>query len=566
MPLIVAAASCAHGQASSAPSAAADAIYAGGDILTMAGPEPRYAEALAVKNGRIVFVGAKADAAKLTGAGTRRIDLGGRTLLPGFVDAHGHILGYADTFEQGNLNPPPMGQVRTIADLVAEMKALKARLKADDTAWLFGNGYDPDLLAEGRHPTAQDLDAAFRSNPVVVGHASGHMVVANTAALRAAGITAATEDPKGGTIIRRNGTREPEGLVQEMAMAPFFPFMLAARPMAKAMVLLRRAQEDFVRAGITTASEGAALKSQLPVLEHAANTGRLQLDVVVLPLAFSPDDAAGVATLPWGIYRNRLKFGGLKIVVDGSPQGKTAYLTKPYLTAVPGCEKACRGFSSISQEQVDALVLLAYRHGVQLYAHCNGDAAIDMLIVGHHQAERQLSEVRSYRRTVVVHSQVMRSEQLDAYRRYGLLPSFFTNHTFYWGDVHVGNLGRERAFFTSPLRSAAARGIVATNHADTPVTPPDPLFVLWSSVNRVSRSGAVIGESERVTPYEGLVALTRGGAYQFFEEGSKGTLEPGKLADLVVLDRNPLKVEPMAIKEVRVVETIKEGRTLFRTP
>jgi predicted amidohydrolase YtcJ len=259
-----------------------------------------------------------------------------------------------------------------------------------------------------------------------------------------------------------------------------------------------------------------------------------------------------------------LKYAGIKIAVDGSPQGKTAYLTRPYLTPVPGCKTDCRGFSNLTQAQVDQLLLLAYKNGVQMFSHCNGDAAVDMMIAGHENAEKTLATPGKDRRTIIIHSQVMRADQLDAYAKYGLLPSFFSNHVYYWGDVHYANLGPERAAFISPLASAFKRGIRATNHTDATVTPLDPMFLLWTSVNRVTREGRVLGEAERVTPYHGLRALTVNGAYEYFEEASKGTLEAGKRADLVVLDRNPIKADPMSIKDIRVIETIKDGKRVYQ--
>lgn len=169
-------------------------------------------------------------------------------------------------------------------------------------------------------------------------------------------------------------------------------------------------------------------------------------------------------------------------------------------------------------------------------------------------------------RTVVIHSQFMRPDQLDSFVEYKFIPSFFTNHAFFWGDVHIQNLGKERAFFLSPMKSAQAKGLHYTNHSDYLVTPLNPLFVLWSAVARTSRSGVILGPEERVTPMEALKALTINGAYEYFEEKAKGSIEPGKLADLVLLEKNPLKVETNAIKEIKVVETFKEGKSVYKAP
>jgi predicted amidohydrolase YtcJ len=272
----------------------------------------------------------------------------------------------------------------------------------------------------------------------------------------------------------------------------------------------------------------------------------------------------GTGKIKWGVYNNHLKYCGLKIATDGSPQGKTAFLTKSYLTPVPGCSHDCKGFPNLTQEQINELMLGCYSNKVQLYSHCNGDASIDMMIKGHEYAMRKLNDSTADQRTVIIHSQIMRPDQLDSYKKYKMLPSFFTNHTFYWGDVHIANLGMERASFLSPMKSAMDMDIIATNHTDASVTPMDQLFLLWTSVNRISRNGVVVGGAQRIDAYRGLKALTINGAYQYFEENTKGSLKVGKLADIVILDKNPLKVAPIEIKDVKVVETIKEGKSIYK--
>ena len=542
------------------------AVYTGGDILTLAGESPAYVEALAVKDGKIVAAGTQAEARKAAGPGARTVDLKGGVLLPGFIDAHSHLLNYADSLVQGNLNPPPVGGVSSVADIVAELKRVKESLKAGPGVLLVGQGYDQDFLAEKRHPTAAELDAAFPDNPVILVHTSGHMLVANSAAIRKAGITSATADPVGGAILRKAGSREPEGLFQETAMHPFIPQVQAPRPREQDLDLIKRAVEHYAANGYTTAAEGLVMPDKMPLLQEAADKGLLKIDVEALPAYLMADQLVGTGKLAWGEMKNGLKWAGIKLATDGSPQGKTAYLTKAYLTPVPGCKTDCRGFPNIPQDEMNRLFALAYRNGVQVYSHSNGDASVDMMIAAHRQAEKTLGKVDPNRRTVIIHSQIMRPDQMTAYKALGLLPSFFTNHVFYWGDIHLANLGPQRAAYLSPLASASKAGIPATNHTDSIVTPLDPMFLVWTAVNRVSRSGKVLGPDERVTPYQALKAITLNGAYTYFEEASKGSLEVGKTADLVVLDRNPLKVEPNTIRDIRIVETVKSGKSVYRAP
>jgi len=541
---------------------ASGTLYFGGDILTMEGDKPQYAEAIVQVDGKIVFVGSKKEASdKYKDAA--QVDLKGKTLLPGFVDAHSHITMGADALNQANLNPEPVGKIESISDIVKAMQELKTRLKATDTTWLVGSGYDQDFLKEKRHPTKEDLDAAFPTNPVLLLHTSGHMVVANSAALKKVNYTSETMDPTGGTIVRKKGTTEPEGLIQEVALLPFETFLSVPLPMDQEIEKIVKIQEYYTSCGITTANDAMTSDIKMKILEAAAKDKKLKIDVIAFPMYTMAKEVVGTNKIKWAQYDNRLKYAGLKMTVDGSPQGKTAYLTKAYQTPVPGCTHDCKGFSNLTQDMVNELFELCYKNNVQLYSHCNGDASIDMMIKGHEYAISKTGDNNKDRRTVIVHSQIIRPDQLNSYKKYGLIPSFFTNHTFYWGDVHVANLGEERASYLSPMKSALNLGIECTNHTDYTVTPIDQMFVLWTSVNRLSRTGKVIGPSECITPYEGLKAFTISAAHQYFEEKIKGSIKEGKMADFVMLDQNPLKIDVKNIKDIKILETIKEGKTVY---
>ena len=207
----------------------------------------------------------------------------------------------------------------------------------------------------------------------------------------------------------------------------------------------------------------------------------------------------------------------------------------------------------------------AYAKDNQLFIHCNGDATIDMVILAHELACKKLKQpLDKDRRTIVIHSQFVRPDQLHTFVKYNIEPSFFTNQAYFWGDVHVQNLGKARADFLSPMVTARKLGLKPTNHSDATVTPINPIFTIWTAVNRVSRSGAIIGAAERTTPYLAIQAITAFAAYELFDENLKGTLSNGKLADFVILDKNPLKVKPMEIKNIQVTETIKEGKTVYK--
>lgn len=542
---------------------AADVIYIHGRVLTV-DPANTVTEALAVKGSRILAVGTNATIEKLKDAHTVVVDLQGKTLIPGFIDGHSHFMGLGHA-KYADLMPPPVGTVSSIPDLITVLKAFKEKNGIKDGEWIYGYGYDQDQLAEQRHPTKEDLDGAFPNNPVAVTNVNGHMLVANSYALRISGIDSNTPNPPGGVIVRKPGTNEPTGLLQEHASG------LLKRehkqPSWDEQLQAIKDQEQFYASnGITTAQEGLTGFEQLKELRRAADEGALYIDIESLP-AYAIVDKLLADSAHWhfNVLEHHLKLAGTKLISDGSPQGRTAYFTKPYLVDVPGCTgNDCRGVPDVTQGYFDSAVLNDFRHNVRFFVHCNGDAAIDMYIHAVENADAVLHTTNENRRPVIIHSQFVRADQLDKYKELDMLPSFFTNHTFFWGDVHVRNLGKERAYFESPLKSALNRGVVFTNHTDYGVTPLSQLFVLWSSVNRLSRSGQIIGPDERLTPAEGLRAITINGAYEYFEEKDKGSLEKGKLADLVILSDDPTTIDPTKIKDIQVLETIKAGKTIYK--
>jgi predicted amidohydrolase YtcJ len=542
----------------------ADKVFYNGIVLTV-DSKNSVAQALALKEGKILAVGSSASILKLRGKNTKTIDLKGKTITPGFVDGHSHFLGLGQQ-DLVNVSAPPVGKVTNISQLIAELEKFKQERKLKEGEWITAYGYDIDQLKEKRHPVKEDLDVAFPRHPVVVAHISGHMLVANSLALKLAGIDQNTKDPAGGVIIRKEGTTEPAGLLQENAQGLILKELGKIKPtLAQQLERVDRQQKLYASYGVTTAQDGFTDKATLTILQAAAEQKKLLIDVISLPSFLLLDDLiADTLNYKFKQYHNRLKLDGIKLSADGSPQGKTAYFTKPYLTLVPGCSEHCTGVPTVTSEIFNSVVLKAFSNNIHLYTHCNGDGAIDMYIAAVENANKVLNKSSVGRRSVVIHSQFVRQDQLDKYKQLDLLPSFFTNHAFFWGDVHKQNLGQERAYGLSPLRSAINKGIIFTNHTDYPVTPIDQLFLLWSAVNRLSRTGEVIGGAEKINPVEALRALTINGAYQYGEEKTKGSIEKGKLADLVILSANPLNVDPVKIKDIVVIETIKEGQTIYK--
>jgi len=541
--------------------APADRIIRGGPIVTVDPSRPA-AEAVAITGGRIVAVGSEADVMPHRGPGTAVTDLAGRTLVPGFIDGHSHFFTCGEVQVQALCASPPAGPCRSVADVIAQLTKLRDRRKLGPGKFVVGFGYDPELLAEKRAPTKQELDAAFPDNPVILVHVSGHGAMLNSKALAAYDITAATPTPPGGVIGREPGSNEPDGLLFETAFLPVFARVPG--PTDDELVdLITTGQELYLREGITTAQEGATMKHQLDLLRRIAGRGLLKLDVVALPFITDLDAIfAGTPPRVEKSYANRLRIGGVKLLMDGSPQGRTAFFTTPYLTDGPTGQKAWRGEPSFPQPELNDMVKKVYAGDAPMFVHCNGDAAIDAFLEAHRVASGD--DPAKPRGTVGVHSQFIRPDQLAKYAAWKITPSFFTLHCFYFGDTHVANRGLAQAEAISPMKSARALGIRPTNHTDFNVSPLDQLFTIHTAVNRTTRTGRVLGAAERVTPLEALEAVTIDGARQYGEERDKGSIEKGKLADLVILSANPLTVDHAAIKDIHVEETIKEGTTVWR--
>ena len=533
-------------------------IYSGGTILTMAGDTPETVEAVVSEGGIIRFAGARAEAEARFGAGAEHIDLRGRTMLPGFIDAHSHFSSGLMQAGGVNLGSPPVGTVTSVAGLIEALRAHIASRAPAAGSWIVGWNYDQSQLAEARHVSRAELDAAFPDYKIVLLHVSGHGAVLNGAALAAAGINAATPDIAGG-VIGRDANREPNGLLMETAM--FTAMAALPRPdAAQRLAALDVMQNAYFAQGYTHAQEGAAQMADIRFLTSDAARARLRIDMSIEVLFTELPALIANPVQPFGQWRDHVKLQGVKFLLDGSPQARTAYFTHPYLHGGPNGESDWHGTPIVDQATFNTLARQVHEAGLQLFMHANGDAAIDMAINGLESLGIRASDDR---RPVVIHSQFQRLDQLPRYAAIGVGPSYFTNHTFFWGDVHVGNVGAAMANGISPLRSARAAGLHLSNHTDYPVTPLDTRFMLWSATARTSRTGAVIGEAERVDTYAALQVLTTGPAWQMFEEGRKGRIAEGLLADFVILDRNPLDTPVDGLRSIRVVATIKDGVTVY---
>ncbi len=538
----------------------ADRIFIGGTILTM-DDENMTAEALAVKDGRIIAVGDLNSVLAHKGGGTATTDLEGNALLPGFLDAHSHYINSLLVAGQAKLYAPPVGPGENVESIVATLKTFATENNVPEGEMITAYGYDDTVMPDGRLLNRDDLDAAFPNNPVRVDHVSMHGAVLNSVALEMFNIDEATVTPPGGVIVRKEGTNEPYGLIMETAFLSIVAATPTMSPQAE-LAATAAGQLLYAEAGVTTAHEGATHLEQMKTINRATEAGANIIDVIAYP--FITDVDAILEEFPletWGQYRDGFKIGGVKVTIDGSPQGRTAKFSTPYLTGGPGGEENWLGELTFPQEMVNDMVAKVYDMGVPLNLHANGDGAIDAFFEAHETAAAD--DLGKDRDVTMIHAQFTRPDQIAKFVDYKIRPSFYTLHTYYFADAHVANRGVAQTAYISPMRDAIDAGLRPTNHTDFVVAPLDQMFMLWSAVNRIARSGEVIGEDQRVTPLEGLKAMTIWAAEQYGEDDNKGSLTPGKFADLVVLNADPTAVEPMAIRDIGIVETIKEGTTIY---
>lgn len=533
----------------------ADTVFVGRNIITMDANQSDVA-AVAVRDGRIVWTGSRAEANYWINDARDLVELGEQALLPGFIDAHGHLTFSALMTSWANVASPPVGPATDMRSLQQTLRTFIDAGPIPAGAWVVGGGYDDSLLAERRHPTRADLDAVSIEHPIALLHVSGHLATANSLALKLSGITAASEDPAGGIIRRESGSLQPNGVLEETATYPLRGKMFAPLGDPEAGVLAALA--DYASFGITTAQDGAASPESVALLQALADRNALTMDVVVYPVARNESEIP-VDVQRLGRYDNRLKLGGVKMILDGSPQGKTAFLTQPYLVPPAGQSAEYRGYPTFSDELVRTRIERLLDARIPILAHANGDAAADMLIDA-----VALAEPLHDHRTVMIHAQTVREDQLDRMATLKMIPSYFSAHTFYWGDWHRDSVfGNERASRISPTRSTVQRNMVFTTHNDAPIVPPNMLRLLWATTNRITRSGKTLGAEQRISVYDALLSITMHAAYQMFEEDSKGSITEGKWADLVVLSTNPLGVAAEDLQDIKVSATYSHGVPIY---
>lgn len=476
-------------------------IYINGDIITL---ENNNIEALAIEDNKIIKTGSKDDVMKLADRNTEIIDLKGNTLMPAFIDAHSHIFALAKSLMQISIEG---------LTSIEEIKNKLGEYKNNTNEWLIVNGYDNNILKNRQHITKKELDQIFPNTPVLIENKSRHNGIANSKALELLGITADIPNPDGGRIEYETGLLEENAFIDSLKMIPL--------PKIEDIVqAFKKAQQIYASHGITMAQEGVITKELAEIYKFLTSKNEIFLDIVAYMENKDVEKIEREYKDYFNQYKDNLKIGGIKIFLDGSPQAKTAWLRDEYEN-----DEKYYGYKILKDEDIEQVLKKAKEKNLQVLAHCNGDKA----------AEQYINAIKN-----------------------------ILSHIYYFGDIHIKNLGIKRAEHISPAGSSLKHNILFTFHQDTPVIEPDMFETIWCAVNRKTKEGKVLGENEKISVLEAIKAVTINVAYQYGEENIKGSLKVGKNANMIIINKNPLKIDKDEIKDIKILETIKDGKNIWK--
>lgn len=541
-------------------------IFYNANVVTLE-DEKDINEAICIEEGKIKAIGTDEEVLKLKDDKTEVIDLEGRTILPGFIDPHSHFGVQSTVALYSPLYPAPIGDVNSIDKIVEVLKEDLISHK-DNSKFLMAVGYDHEQLKERRHPTRDDLDRVSKDVPIAIAHSSLHVGTFNSKAIEVLGIEEEAKDPEGGVYGRYEGTNKINGYAEELA---FQMHLMHAMKIDSSEVpkIIKEGQLLYAKAGITTVQDGFTGNNEFDLFKFGVGNKLLDLDVHCYPPAMESIRKGnhwidGEFGIKFGqSIGNNVHFSGFKIVLDGSPQARTAWMSKPYEVTNDNDDPNYVAYPIFEDEAVIEGLLYAINKNAPILVHCNGDAAADQFIRTFKEALKR-SQTNYTARAVMIHCQTVREDQIDEMAKLNIIPAMYPIHTYFWGDTHIKNFGRQRANKISNQKYAISKGLLPTSHEDCPVLPPNTLLSVWAACNRVTRTGEILGEDLRLSRFEALRTVTYNAAYQYAQEDLLGTLKEGKLADLVILDTNVLTCSNDELFNANVLETIKRGKTIFK--
>lgn len=535
-------------------------IFFNGQIVTM-DRKNTIVEAVALSENKIFQVGTNEKILSLKGPNTVCIDLKGKTMLPGLYECHGHFqLASNGENNKVDLAAAPLGEMETIDQCIEALK--RQRDSTPDDMPVYGWRFDNTGMEDNRHLYREDLDKVSIDRPVIVNHISHHLVYLNSKALELFGITKDTDNPPGGVIQKDVKTGEPNGILEETAQK-------ITEKSSKMIMDIDYPNEDarfedwkkmslkYASLGVTTANDAVCYLGHALQYQKATEKGYFKIRLTINPVF--TDYEKVIQSCQNNPY---FTVGGAKLFQDGSIQGYTAYLKEPFHIQPPGKNDYC-GYSVYSKEQLKAFVFDAQEKGWQVVVHNCGDAGLEEFISAVEHAEQVFG--KKDLRHVALHCIVVQEQQLDRIVKLDMIASFFVDHVFFWGDKHREKfLGEQRTEYLCPMNSAIKKGIVSNMHCDNPAGPELPFLSMWSAIVRKTRNGEVIGDSERISVMDALRSFTIDAAYQFYEENTKGSIEPEKYADLIIIDKDILRIPVDQIKDIEVLETYVDGELVFK--
>lgn len=543
--------------------AEADFVLLNGKIVTV-DENNSIAQAVAVKSGKVIAIGDRGTVQPLIGLHTEVLDAGGRTVVPGMMDAHGHhvstITGWV---RPGSVILDNEHGVFSIADLLKAIADEIATLPVG--ARISGSLEDDFKMVEHRHPTKYDLDPISPNNPVSISTVGGHLTIYNSAALAICHVTKDTPDPVGGVWVRDPVTGEPNGIALEKASCGGLPALLPVTHEQS-----RKAVEwlwlDMSRLGNTLACEDPTSGTSL---SYARETRSLGKQIVRYRGSLSLGSAGITAEQAYGdnadfrkvVGDDMIAVSGLKHIMDGAISARTAYMREPYLTTPIGIEPPFYGVLSLTPEQAQKNIDDAFKAGLRTLTHVNGDATYDIYLPI--MEEEMAKYPQTDWRNIIIHATVVDPGIIAKIKQLDLVPSIFGNYVYYHGDKILPAFGPDRLERMFAARWMIDAGIKPSAHSDFSASPYNPLLGIHALVNRVSMHGQPVGQSQKISVMEALRLYTINGAYKNFEEDILGSLEVGKFGDMVVLGQDLLTVPHMSIKDIPVDMTILAGKVVF---
>ena len=528
-------------------------VLINGRVFTAAGGRPPFTGGVAIAGDRIVAVGADEAVIRAAGPNARRVDVGGRTVLPGFVDAHHHLAFTGAELAAVDVRYPGVASIETLVERIAE-----AAERTPDGVWIRAVGLNPEMFGDGRLPTRWDLDEATRVHPVLVQHMSGHHALANSLGLELRRLSDDMVDPEGGRLVRDDRGRLTGyclDAAQQLVVPPGVdighhgPGFHDDAPLEEIVDDIDRGARVAIAAGITSVVDAQVTRREMNGYRAARERGVLGVRVTMMPISSQLDEfeALGI-TGPFG--DDRLAIGPMKFYADGALTGGTAAFTKPY-----GADGEFTG--SLYWKSAEAFhhaIGRAHRAGWQIGVHAQGDRAIDRVLDAYEAA--LTASPRDDHRHRIEHCGGPRPDQLERMARLGVIA--IGQPRYFWdaGDAWLAALDAERAHRLQPYREMAAAGVRFALSSDAPVASYRPMDTVSSAIRRTTVSGAVLGADQALSVEEAVRAATTDAAASYFADERVGTLEAGKLADVVVLDRDLFAAPADEISDVEVDLTL----------